>query len=83
MYVCTDYKRAAPILIRRSPLPPSSSSVAQVATCSGSVSAEHGIGLLKQKAFLKHKNPPVIEAMKKVKQLFDPNNIMNPGKVLL
>lgn len=48
----------------------------------GSVSAEHGVGLLK-KAYLPYcKSPQELILMKQIKQLFDPNGIMNPGKVL-
>lgn len=49
---------------------------------SGSVSAEHGLGLSK-KAFLKHtKSKEEIELMKQIKLIFDPNQILNPGKLL-
>ncbi len=47
----------------------------------GVLSGEHGIGLEKQKFFNKVTNPVVITLMKNVKALFDPNNIMNPGKI--
>jgi glycolate oxidase len=47
----------------------------------GVLSGEHGIGLEKQKFFNRVTNPVVIDMMKKVKGLFDPNNIMNPGKI--
>ncbi len=47
----------------------------------GVLSGEHGIGLEKQKFFNKVTNPVVINLMKNVKALFDPNNIMNPGKI--
>jgi glycolate oxidase len=47
----------------------------------GVLSGEHGIGLEKQKFFNKVTNPVVVDMMKKVKALFDPNNIMNPGKI--
>ncbi|MFT3741563.1 MAG: FAD-binding oxidoreductase [Gammaproteobacteria bacterium] len=47
----------------------------------GTISAEHGIGLLK-KPFLKYSRTPIeIKYMKNIKKLFDPNNIMNPGKL--
>lgn len=49
---------------------------------SGSISAEHGIGRLKQDDFLKYKNPVAIEVMKKIKRAIDPQNIFNPGRVL-
>lgn len=47
----------------------------------GVLSGEHGIGLEKQKFFNKVTNPVVVNMMKGVKALFDPNNIMNPGKI--
>jgi glycolate oxidase len=47
----------------------------------GVLSGEHGIGLEKQKFLKRQLEPGVIELMKKVKALFDPNNIMNPGKI--
>jgi len=47
----------------------------------GVLSGEHGIGLEKQKFFNKVTNPSVVNMMKGVKSLLDPNNIMNPGKI--
>ena len=48
----------------------------------GSFSAEHGIGKLKREE-LKRYNPEVeINLMKTIKNNFDPNNILNPGKIL-
>ncbi len=48
----------------------------------GSVSAEHGVGLLK-KPYLEYTRSAVeIDYLKALKQVFDPNNIMNPGKVV-
>ena len=47
----------------------------------GVLSGEHGIGLEKQKFFNRVTNPVVIKMMKDIKKLFDPNNIMNPGKI--
>lgn len=47
----------------------------------GSVSAEHGIGLLK-KPYLKHtRSEYEIELMKSIKKAFDPKGILNPGKI--
>lgn len=47
----------------------------------GSISAEHGVGLTK-KAFLKHtRSPSEISLMKQIKKVFDPDGIMNPGKI--
>lgn len=48
----------------------------------GSISAEHGVGLLK-KPYLHYSRSEVeIAAMKAVKKVFDPKGIMNPGKLL-
>lgn len=48
----------------------------------GAISGEHGIGLLKTGYVPKSIDPIALEMMKQVKKLFDPNNIMNPGKKL-
>jgi len=48
----------------------------------GSFSAEHGIGQLKVFELERYANPVELDLMKRVKHAFDPNNIMNPGKVL-
>jgi FAD/FMN-containing dehydrogenase len=48
----------------------------------GSVSAEHGIGQLKVDLLRRVKDPVALEMMRSIKQALDPNNIMNPGKLL-
>jgi FAD/FMN-containing dehydrogenase len=48
----------------------------------GSVSAEHGLGFKKKDYLPYSKSGPVIEMMRNVKNVFDPNNILNPYKVL-
>ncbi|VAW23176.1 D-2-hydroxyglutarate dehydrogenase [hydrothermal vent metagenome] len=48
----------------------------------GSVSAEHGIGQLKVDLLKKLKDPVALAMMGKIKQALDPNNILNPGKIL-
>lgn len=48
----------------------------------GSVSAEHGIGLLKRDLLPRYKDATAIAVMKSVKRALDPLNLMNPGKVL-
>ena len=52
------------------------------ASYKGSVSAEHGIGAHKTDALRYSKNEVSVAWMKKLKHLFDPRGIMNPGKVL-
>lgn len=47
----------------------------------GSISAEHGIGLEKKDYLHVSRSPEEIALMKKLKQLLDPNNILNPGKI--
>ena len=48
----------------------------------GSISAEHGIGRLKKQHMPEIKSPVELQMMRDLKKLFDPKNIMNPGKVL-
>jgi D-lactate dehydrogenase (cytochrome) len=47
-------------------------------TCTG----EHGIGLGKQESLRAELGDDVIDVMRGVKRLFDPDNLMNPGKVV-
>lgn len=47
----------------------------------GTMSGEHGIGLSKAPYLGMELNDDVMAAMKNVKRLFDPNNILNPGKI--
>ncbi|NKB34756.1 MAG: FAD-binding protein [Pseudomonadales bacterium] len=48
----------------------------------GSISAEHGIGILK-KPFLHYScSTEELEYMRSIKRIFDPHNIMNPGKLV-
>lgn len=48
----------------------------------GSISAEHGIGVLKRDELLATAPPVATDLMRRIKSAFDPNGIMNPGKVL-
>ena len=55
---------------------------AEVQALGGSISAEHGVGLQK-KGFLHYsRSEEEIALMRSVKAVFDPNGVMNPGKVL-
>ena len=47
----------------------------------GSVSAEHGVGLLKKEFLPFSRSSEEIALMKSIKRTFDPDNILNPGKV--
>jgi D-lactate dehydrogenase (cytochrome) len=48
----------------------------------GSISAEHGIGVLKRDELPDVKDKTAIELMRQFKAMLDPNGIFNPGKVL-
>ena len=48
----------------------------------GSISAEHGIGRMKREENARFKSPLELEMMRRVKAAFDPQGLMNPGKLL-
>lgn len=54
----------------------------QVKAFNGSISAEHGIGSLKADKLTHYKDPTALAMMKAIKQALDPQNIMNPGRVI-
>lgn len=53
-----------------------------VAELGGSFSAEHGVGLSKLPSMARRKDPVALEVMRTLKQALDPQNLMNPGKVI-
>ena len=53
-----------------------------VAAMNGSIAAEHGIGLIKRDELLLYKDPVAVELMRTLKRALDPQNILNPGKVV-
>jgi FAD/FMN-containing dehydrogenase len=53
-----------------------------VATFSGSISAEHGIGTLKRDELPRYKARVELDLMRTIKAALDPLGIMNPGKIL-
>jgi FAD/FMN-containing dehydrogenase len=53
-----------------------------VAAARGSISAEHGIGVLRRDEMLRYKSPVELRLMRTLKHALDPLGIMNPGKVL-
>ena len=48
----------------------------------GSISAEHGVGVMKRDILPEYKDPVALDLMRGIKRLLDPNGILNPGKVL-
>jgi FAD/FMN-containing dehydrogenase len=54
-----------------------------VARWRGSISAEHGIGTEKQADMKAMKDPVAYAMMTSIKATLDPDNILNPGKVLM
>jgi len=48
----------------------------------GSISAEHGLGVLKRDEIKLYKSPLELELMRSIKRTLDPHGLMNPGKVL-
>ena len=53
-----------------------------VTRLNGSISAEHGIGILKRDLLPAVKDPVSLEVMRSIKLALDPKGILNPGKVL-
>jgi FAD/FMN-containing dehydrogenase len=48
----------------------------------GSISAEHGVGVMKRDLLPSIKDPVALELMRSLKRMLDPKGILNPGKVL-
>ena len=53
-----------------------------VADRHGSISAENGVGLLKRDFLSFSRSAEEVDLMRGLKQLFDPHQILNPGKLL-
>jgi glycolate dehydrogenase FAD-linked subunit len=47
----------------------------------GTITGEHGVGIAKKKFLHLVAKKPALEVMKQLKRAFDPNNILNPGKI--
>lgn len=47
----------------------------------GSITGEHGTGLVKKQFLAKMVGEPAIETMQKIKSVLDPNGVLNPGKI--
>jgi len=48
----------------------------------GSISAEHGLGIMKVHEIERYKSAAELDVMRALKRTLDPNNILNPGKVV-
>ena len=53
-----------------------------VAAMDGSISAEHGIGVMKRGELARLKDPIELDLMRRIKDALDPKGLLNPGKVL-
>lgn len=53
-----------------------------VAAQGGSISAEHGLGVLRRDESARYKSPVELKLMHAIKQALDPHGLMNPGKLL-
>lgn len=48
----------------------------------GSLAAEHGVGIARTEFLAEHLGPELVEASRRLKGLFDPRGVMNPGKII-
>ena len=53
-----------------------------VSAANGSISAEHGVGQLRRDELRHYKSAVEFDLMMRIKQTLDPNQIMNPGKLI-
>jgi FAD/FMN-containing dehydrogenase len=53
-----------------------------VVAANGSISAEHGIGQMRLSELARLGDPARLAVMRAIKKALDPNNIMNPGKLV-
>jgi glycolate oxidase len=55
--------------------------MSEVVQMGGSISGEHGIGILKSSFLGLQYDKPTLDVMRAIKRTLDPNNILNPGKI--
>jgi FAD/FMN-containing dehydrogenase len=48
----------------------------------GSISAEHGLGVLRRQEAARYKSPIEMQLMRAIKSALDPRGLMNPGKLI-
>jgi D-lactate dehydrogenase (cytochrome) len=56
--------------------------VARALRMEGTCTGEHGVGMGKQASLRAELGDDVMDVMRDIKKLFDPENLMNPGKVV-
>jgi glycolate oxidase len=48
----------------------------------GTIAGEHGVGLMKMKYLSWEQSPPLLRIQRELKRVFDPDDLLNPGKIL-
>lgn len=48
----------------------------------GSIAGEHGVGIARTEYVEKHLGPDLVDVLRRIKKIFDPTGLMNPGKVV-
>ncbi len=78
LHVCVQMRDKAPVRVRAV----EQAVYETLGPYAGAISAEHGIGLEKRPYLALSRSPAEIELMRRLKRMLDPNNILNPGKVV-
>ncbi|MBI4817770.1 MAG: FAD-binding protein [Deltaproteobacteria bacterium] len=55
--------------------------MAKAVELGGTISGEHGIGIAKKRFLSLEQSEPLIELQRRLKSVFDPHNVLNPGKI--
>lgn len=55
----------------------------RVVSIGGTITGEHGIGILKREYLKIEQDERIIDLQRKIKKIFDPENILNPGKIFV
>ena len=61
---------------------PSTRSSPRRSPCGGTVTGEHGVGLLKRDGLAAELSPAVVDLHRAIRRALDPHGILNPGKVI-